>query len=105
MNTERAGSSPTWCLRSKTRRSFPIWEEVLRVRPIGIHDNFFDLGGHSLLAVQLFTDLQKKCGADLPLAELVRNPSIAELAKVLQERDSSRDSPCLVALQDKGAGL
>ena len=22
-----------------------IWEEVLDVRPIGIHDNFFDLGG------------------------------------------------------------
>ena len=27
-----------------------IWEEVLDVRPIGIHDNFFDLGGHSLSA-------------------------------------------------------
>ena len=87
------------------RKLVAVWEDVLRVRPIGIHDNFFDLGGHSLLAVQLFTDLQKKCGANLPLAELVRNPSIAELAKALQKRDSARDSSCLVALQEKGAGL
>jgi amino acid adenylation domain-containing protein len=30
-----------------------IWEEVLDVRPIGIHDNFFDLGGHSLRAMRI----------------------------------------------------
>src|SRR3712207_8413758 len=27
-----------------------IWEAVLDVRPIGIHDDFFALGGHSLTA-------------------------------------------------------
>src|SRR5262249_19888099 len=28
----------------------PIWEEVLKVKPISMTDNFFDLGGNSFLA-------------------------------------------------------
>ena len=24
-----------------------IWEEVLRVRPVGVEDNFFELGGNA----------------------------------------------------------
>ena len=27
-----------------------IWAEILGVKRIGVHDNFFDLGGHSLKA-------------------------------------------------------
>ena len=30
-----------------------IWREVLEVRGLGVHDNFFDVGGHSLLAMRL----------------------------------------------------
>ena len=57
-----------------------IWCEVLHVREIGIHDDFFDLGGDSLLAVRMFQLAQKLTGVNLPLATLLTAPTIARQA-------------------------
>ena len=38
-------------------RIVAILERVLQVRPIGIHDGFFELGGNSLLAIRLMDRL------------------------------------------------
>ena len=43
-----------------------IWAELLRLEPVGIHDNFFDLGGTSLLAVDLFAQIERRFGKDCP---------------------------------------
>jgi amino acid adenylation domain-containing protein len=61
-----------------------ICAEVLRVNPIGIHDNFFDLGGHSLLAMQLLSQIQALYGVKLPLRTIFEQGTIAQLAEILQ---------------------
>ncbi|GCE31295.1 non-ribosomal peptide synthetase [Dictyobacter alpinus] len=61
-----------------------IWSEVLGVKRVGIHHDFFALGGHSLLTVRLVTQIQKRCGQRIPLAAIFQYRSIAELGKVLQ---------------------
>ncbi|MBR8840738.1 MAG: amino acid adenylation domain-containing protein, partial [Stigonema ocellatum SAG 48.90 = DSM 106950] len=57
-----------------------IWEQVLRVEHIGIHDNFFTLGGHSLLATQVISRCNQAFGLEIPLQLLFETPTIAGLA-------------------------
>ena len=61
-----------------------LWEEILDLRPIGIHDNFFDLGGHSLAATRVVSQVIKRFQLELPLQSLFAAPTIAEMAAVIQ---------------------
>jgi amino acid adenylation domain-containing protein len=80
-----------------------LWEEVLRIRPIGVTDNFFELGGHSLLAVQLFALIEKRLGKKLPLVALFRGATVEGLANIIRENPSAAAPSSLVPLQPGGA--
>ncbi|SEL54946.1 non-ribosomal peptide synthetase, partial [Nitrosovibrio tenuis] len=60
-----------------------IWQQMLGVRHIGIHDNFFTLGGHSLLATQVISRLRDEFGVEVPLQQIFETPTIADLASVV----------------------
>jgi acyl carrier protein len=62
-----------------------VWEQVLKMDGVGIHDNFFDLGGHSLLMAQVHSRLQEIFKKDLPLIKLLEHPTVSSLAKYLGE--------------------
>jgi amino acid adenylation domain-containing protein len=57
-----------------------LWESLLAITPIGIHDDFFALGGHSLLGAALLAQVHHTCQVDLPLRALFEAPTIAQLA-------------------------
>jgi amino acid adenylation domain-containing protein len=57
-----------------------IWQEVLGVERVGMHDNFFDLGGNSLLVVQAYDRLTEAMGDRLTLVELFQYPTVTLLA-------------------------
>ncbi len=80
-----------------------VWEKVLRVRPIGIRDNFFDLGGHSLLAVRLFAQIEKVMGKSLPVAALFHAPTIEQLAGLMSQQEEAAQWKSLVAIQPGGS--
>jgi amino acid adenylation domain-containing protein/FkbM family methyltransferase len=79
-----------------------IWEEVLRVSPIGVTENFFKIGGNSLLAIYIIVCIRERLGRELPVPVLVQEPTIEGLAKVLQQGPSPQVLPSLVPLQPKG---
>jgi amino acid adenylation domain-containing protein len=78
-----------------------LWEETLNLRPIGIHDNFFDLGGHSLLAMSLVGRIQASLGGRVPVELLFHGPTVAKLASQLRKGGSLSWS-CLVGLRVDG---
>ena len=82
-----------------------LWQQVLEVPKIGIHDNFFDLGGHSLKAAQLFFLLEQVYGRRLPLATLFQAPTIAELASVLSREQWTPPWQSLIAIQPSGTAM
>jgi acyl carrier protein len=61
-----------------------IWEEVLGLAQVGVHDNFFDLGGHSLLATRVVSRVRQEFHVDLKLMDFFKMPTIAELTKGLE---------------------
>jgi len=58
-----------------------IWSDILNIKQIGVHDNFFELGGHSLLAIKVIYKIQEYLGTLISLRCLFDRPTIAELAK------------------------
>lgn len=80
-----------------------LWQQVLGVPEIGVHENFFDLGGHSLKAAQLFYLLGQVYGRSLPLATLFHAPTIAGLAEVLTREQWTPPWQSLVAIQPQGS--
>ncbi len=73
-----------------------VWAEVLGVERIGIHDDFFELGGHSLLATRVVSRVRAALDAEVPLAALFETPTVAGLARLIEER-RVRQSPLPLA--------
>jgi amino acid adenylation domain-containing protein len=80
-----------------------IWESVLGVERVGIHDNFFDLGGHSLLATQVISRVRGAFGTEIALRSLFETPTVAGLAVAIascQPRVASEDDEVTRLLTD-----
>ncbi len=60
-----------------------IWKDVLNLKSVGIHDNFFDLGGHSLLMARVHHRLNETLGREISMVELFQYPTIDALVKYL----------------------
>ena len=80
-----------------------IWEQVLNVHRVGVQDNFFELGGHSLLALHMMAQIQQQLGKNLPLATLLQNPTIEQIASTISQHTDSQSWSPLVAIQPEGS--
>ncbi|RKG88709.1 amino acid adenylation domain-containing protein, partial [Corallococcus terminator] len=80
--------------RSELERTLAaLWQEVLEVPRVGLHDGFFELGGNSLLLVQVHGRLKAALGVDVPLLTLFQHPNISALAAQLRQASEPQPTP------------
>ncbi|MFJ2730801.1 condensation domain-containing protein, partial [Streptomyces collinus] len=60
-----------------------VWQEVLQLDRIGVHDDFFHLGGHSLLVTLAVARLVKALEQPVDIRDFFAHPTIAEFAAAL----------------------
>ncbi len=90
--------------RSRTEQSLAdIWQELLGVEQVRIHDNFFDLGGSSLIAVSLFARIEKVFGKKLPLSILYESPTVEQLATIIHKEEWTASWSSLVKIRPGGS--
>ena len=70
-----------------------IWQEVLKLEHVGIHDNFFEAGGHSLLAMQIIARVRELFQVELPLRTIFERPTIQGLSLAVARSEESRENP------------
>lgn len=76
-----------------------IWSHLLKVKAVGVNDNFFDLGGHSLLATQLVSRMRKEFEMEIPLRILFETPTVAALAETIEKATADNTARLLAELE------
>ncbi|HEX9059459.1 MAG TPA: amino acid adenylation domain-containing protein, partial [Clostridia bacterium] len=72
-----------------------IWNELLGIDAVGVHDAFFDIGGDSLKAVKLTERINKEFEAGLRVQDLFRYTTVSSIANVLSKE--SEEAKCEIA--------
>jgi len=83
-----------------------IWGDLLGLKQIGVHDDFFQLGGDSLQGVAMLMEVERKTGVKLPVDSMLQGPSVGRIAAMLDEGRKSRRSAssfALVEIQPQGS--
>lgn len=68
-----------------------IWQRILSVKKVGIHDNFFEIGGQSLKAMQIVSQLCEIFNVELSMHNLFEAPTVFELAEYIRRNQEQEN--------------
>ena len=70
-----------------------IWENVLEVDRVGLHDDFFSIGGDSLRATQVVARLGSALDRPISIGDILQASTVAEVAAVILRGDPKPGAP------------
>ena len=80
-----------------------LWEEILQIKNISTHDNFFEVGGNSIIAIQMMIRIEKEKGVQLPLVSVFEYDSIEKLAQLINKNNPAEEGSSLIAIKSTGS--
>jgi hypothetical protein len=85
-----------------------VWQELLGIERVGVHDNFFDLGGNSLAGLRIIRALKHSLGeeaaAGLSEVSLYEAPTVAALARLLDGAAAAEEPVAALADEHRSRG-
>ena len=86
-------------IQTKTTRKFndieyklsEIWKNLLNVKEIDLHDDFFLIGGDSLMAVQMLYFIEEKWQCALTIEELIISATLESISAIVQHKISLKE--------------
>ncbi|MCC9070638.1 amino acid adenylation domain-containing protein [Flavobacterium sp. F-65] len=66
-----------------------LWKSFLKVKTVGIDDNFFHFGGNSILAYKLVSSIRKDLHIFLQISDLFLYPTINELENYIRTKEAN----------------
>ena len=92
--------------RTETEKALAaIWQDVLDVERVGIHDNFFDLGGHSLLSMQVIVRIKDVLGVRISPREMLFNDLNQLVKQCDKEKSAVQQGDEISAKKNSGSGI
>ena len=79
-----------------------IWQELLGIDRVGIHDDFFELGGHSLFATMICARIQTEFGVSASVKDIFEQRTIEALGCVLSARKQNAEGEALATTWETG---
>lgn len=67
-----------------------LFQRVLQVEHIPIHQTFFELGGHSLLAMQALSAIRETFNVEISLPTFFEKSTVADLAAIVVQNDTQK---------------
>lgn len=83
---QRDGVAPIQADGALQQRLVALWQEVLGVSDVSVEDDFFSLGGSSIELVRIQQALEVLIGQEIPIVDLFRLPTIADVARYLNDQ-------------------
>ncbi|HAX92529.1 MAG TPA: hypothetical protein DCY25_01045 [Bacteroidales bacterium] len=81
-----------------------IWRHLLKMKQVGVTDNFFDLGGDSLAAIDLFCWIEEECGMRISLSAIYERPTIKQLAALIAGSQKLKPASCIIPVRTARVG-